>query len=167
VGQTYRHAASGRTVAIIGFGRIGRKVAEFLRPFDVRLLVVDPYIQDATSCISLEEALSAADIVTLHASGNTVILGPKEFECMKQGTFLLNASRGDLIDEKALLNALEKGIVAGAWLDTFSTEPYHGPLANYLQVILTPHATTYSAQCRLGMEMESVKNLLAGLEANG
>lgn len=157
----------GKTVVIVGFGRIGRKVAELLRLFDVQVLIVDPYIQDETSCVSLEEALSAADIVSLHASGNSLILGSNEFHLMKPGAFILNASRGELIDEKALLDAIENGTVAGAWLDTFSTEPYHGPLVNYPQIILTPHASTYSAQCRLGMEMEAVKNLLVGLEANG
>jgi D-3-phosphoglycerate dehydrogenase len=115
----------------------------------------------------LQEALVAADIVTLHASGNAAILGSKEFECMKRGVFLLNASRGDLVDENALLNALDNGIVAGAWLDTFPVEPYNGPLTAYQQVILTPHAATYSMQCRIGMEMEAVQNLLAGLDTNG
>lgn len=156
----------GRTVAIIGFGRIGRKVAELLRPFDVRLLIFDPHVQDSTCCGSLAEALSAADIVSLHASGNAVILGPKEFDLLKSGAFVLNASRGELIDEQALLDALENGRVAGAWLDTFPVEPYQGPLSSYQQVIMTPHATTYSAQCRLGMETEAVKNLLIGLAAN-
>lgn len=156
----------GRIVTIIGFGRIGKKVSDLLRPFDVRLHIVEPLIQDANFCVSLEEALSSADIVSLHASGNSVILGCREFDLMKPGVFILNAGRGNLIDEKALLSAIEKGVVAGAWLDTFSIEPYHGPLANYQQVIMTPHASTYSAQCRLGMEMDAVKNLLAGLEAN-
>lgn len=156
----------GKTVAIIGFGRIGKKVAEFLRPFDVQLLIFDPHVQEPTFCASLEEALSVADIVSLHASGNAVILGANEFALLKPGAFVLNASRGELIDEKALLDALEDGRVAGAWLDTFPVEPYHGPLVRYPQVIMTPHATTYSAQCRLGMEMEAVRNLLIGMAVN-
>lgn len=156
----------GRTVAIIGFGRIGKKVAELLRPFDVRLLIFDPHIQGPTFCGSLAEALSSADIVSLHASGNSVILGPKEFDLLKPGAFVLNASRGQLLDEKALLAALGNGRVAGVWLDTFAVEPYQGPLSSYQQVIMTPHATTYSAQCRLGMETEAVKNLLLGLAVN-
>ncbi len=156
----------GRTVVIIGFGRIGRKVGELLRPFDVQLLIVDPNIQDSSFCISLEEALRSADIIALHASGNSIILGRREFSIMKPGAFVLNAGRGELIDEKALMDAIETGTVAGAWLDTFSVEPYYGPLAGCQQVILTPHASTYSAQCRVGMETEAVRNLIDGLKVN-
>ncbi len=156
----------GKTVVIIGFGRIGRKVASLLRPFKVRLLAVDPAFHgtiDDTSIVSLEVALRQADVISLHASGQTQVIGKREFGLMKSGLFLLNAGRGELIDESSLCRALDGGVVAGAWIDTFSQEPYAGPLARYPQVILTPHIGSSSAECRRRMEMEAVENLLSAL----
>jgi len=77
---------------------------------------------------------------------------------------LLNSSRGSLVDETALVSALDAGILAGAWLDVFSKEPYNGPLTGYDQVLLTPHTSTYTSQCRREMEIAAVKNLLSDLE---
>jgi len=154
----------GKTVAIIGFGRIGRRVAEMLSPFDVRILVVDPFIDESACAVyrkaNLQAALPEADIVTIHSSGQDCIIGEKEFPILKKGAYLLNVARGGVISEKALEKALEDGTVAGAWLDTFEEEPYKGPLSNYPNVILTPHVGSYTAECRLQMENEAVDNLL-------
>ncbi|MEI7996714.1 MAG: phosphoglycerate dehydrogenase [Methylococcaceae bacterium] len=154
----------GKTVAIIGFGRIGRRVAELLFPFGVQILVVDPYADESTCAgyrkVTLQAALSEADIVTIHSSGHDCIIGEKEFELMKKGVFLLNVARGGVISENALVKAIEDGTVAGTWLDTFEEEPYNGPLCNYPNVILTPHVGSYTAECRLQMETEAVDNLL-------
>lgn len=154
---------SGKTVAIIGYGRIGRKVASLLGAFEADCLAVDPYEQDtdgAAEMVSLEAALSRADIITVHASGEREIIGKREFASMKRGVFILNAARGGIIDERELSRALDEGIVRGAWLDTFGQEPYHGPLKGYSQVILTPHIGSYTAECRSSMEMEAVQNLI-------
>lgn len=151
---------SGKTVLIIGFGRIGKKLAEILKPFEVKLLIVDP----AISGISLQEALSQADIVCLHASGKEQILGSPEFDLMKKGVLLVNTARGELWDELALINGLKDGRIAGAYIDTFKEEPYVGPLADFSQVILTPHVGTYSQECRLQMETEAVDNLISELK---
>ena len=153
----------GKTVVIVGYGRIGRKVASLLSPFNVNLLVVDPFIQepiDDISVVPLEEALPKAEIITLHSSGEDCILGEKEFQLIKPGAFVLNAARGSLIDEAALIHALEDGRMRGAWLDTFSQEPYAGRLTRYPQVVLTPHVGSYTRECRKGMEMEAVQNLI-------
>jgi D-3-phosphoglycerate dehydrogenase len=85
---------------------------------------------------------------------------------MKSGSFLLNAARGDMIDESALIKALEEGRIKGAWMDTFRQEPYSGPLIKYPQVILTPHVGSYTAECRIRMEMEAVNNLISGLKGS-
>ena len=158
----------GKTVAIIGFGRIGRRVAELLFPFDVIILIVDPYVDEGACAgyrkVSLQAALSEADIVTLHCSGHECIIDDKEFTLLKKGSYLLNAARGGVISETALIKALEDGIVAGAWLDTFEHEPYNGPLCSYRNVILTPHVGSYTAECRSKMEGEAVENLLKALE---
>lgn len=154
----------GKTVAIIGFGRIGRRVAELLAPFGTRLLVVDPFV-DENACgecrkVTLREALTEADIFTLHSSGHDCIIGADEFALMKRASYLLNVARGGVVEEAALAEALENGTVAGVWLDTFEEEPYKGKLGNYPNVILTPHAGSYTAECRLQMETEAVDNLL-------
>lgn len=118
---------------------------------------------DGVALVTLASALARADIITLHASGDAPLLGESEFSQTKHGIFLLNAARGGLIDEGALCRALQSGIVAGAWLDTFTEEPYEGPLTRFPQVILTPHAGSATAECRSRMEMEAVENLLDAL----
>ena len=157
----------GKTIVIIGFGRIGRRLAELLAPFKTRILVVDPFLQDSKEqfpLLTLKEALPQADIITLHSSGTDQIIGPREFALMKQGVFLLNAARGELINEGSILNALDSGQVAGAWLDTFEREPYEGLLSHYEQVILTPHIGSYTYEGRLQMEMDAAENLIQGFQ---
>lgn len=152
----------GKTILILGFGRIGRRVAELLMPFKVDILVVDPYLREicAYKKLSLEKALPLADIITIHSSGEKCILEEKGFSLMKKGVFLLNPARGGLISEEHLLKSLENGKIAGVWLDTFQNEPYSGPLSKYQNVILTPHVGSYTHECRKQMEMEAVENLL-------
>lgn len=155
---------AGRTVLLLGLGRIGRAVAKRLAGFEVKLLACDPYCQEppqGVELVSLEDGLPQADIISLHASGEDELLGPDQFELMKQGAFLLNPSRGEQVNEKSLIQALDSGLLAGAWLDTFWTEPYDGPLTGYPSVMLTPHVGSYSRECRLDMEMQAADNLLA------
>lgn len=156
----------GKTVAIIGFGMIGRHVGGLLKAFGVHVVATDPNLtepSDDTPILSLRDALSSADVVILHCSGDSVVLSEKEFEIMKNGVVLLNAARGGLIDESALLKALDRGKVSGAWLDTFAVEPYDGPLCDYPNVVLTPHVGSYTAECRRQMELEAAENLIRGL----
>ncbi|RJQ26450.1 hydroxyacid dehydrogenase [Candidatus Parcubacteria bacterium] len=156
----------GKTVAVIGYGRIGRRVGELLSAFDAEVVAIDPEYDGSCSNVKkmeLHEALPKADIFTIHCSGNEHLLGEEEFKVIKQGAFVLNAARGELVDESALADALDSGKVAGAWLDTFSEEPYRGRLCDYSKVILTPHIGSYTAECRVSMETEAVENLLKGL----
>jgi D-3-phosphoglycerate dehydrogenase len=159
------HQLEGKTVAIVGFGRIGRRVAALLAPFDAHVLAVDPYLEPAADLplVSLEEALPRADILTLHCSGDFCLLGERELALLKPGAFVLNAARGGLVDEAALLKALGTGRIAGAWLDAFEQEPYDGPLASCPNVLLTPHVGSYTRECRARMEAEAVDNLIAAL----
>ena len=156
----------GKTVLIIGFGKIGRKVSELLKPFHVNIIVSDPFLNGKNGDINvlpLDRALQQADIITIHASGEKVILGEKEFSKMKEGVFILNGARGGLIDEDCLINNLENGRVAGVWLDSYIREPYEGPLTRFPQAILTPHVGSYTRECRKRMEAEAVENLIAAL----
>jgi len=156
-----------KTVSVVGLGRIGQRVASYLKVFGVRLLGVDPFLHnhiDGIELMTLGDALPQSHIISLHASGSTEILGRSEFEKMRQGVYVTNTGRGGLINESALQIALDSGKVAGAWLDAFSEEPYHGPLKDYRQVLLTPHVGYSSDEARGQMESEAVENLLSGLE---
>lgn len=159
---------TGTKVLLVGFGRIGRKVAQQLQAFEADVIVYDPFIEEAPldgarRAASLTEGLSEAEVVSLHASGTDTVLGPAEFESMQDGVVLLNSARGELVDEPSLLAALDSGKVQAAWFDAFWQEPYSGPLQKYGQVLMTPHVGTYTRQCRLGMETAAVQNLLRDL----
>lgn len=157
----------GKTVVVVGYGRIGRRVAQLARAFGARVIAVDPAFSatdlDGLLLQPLEQALEVADIVTLHLSGEATLLDAAAFARLKRGAFVCNASRGGVVDESALQAALDQGIVAGAWLDVFAEEPYRGPLSSYSQVLLTPHVGSYTRECRLKMETEAAANLLAAL----
>jgi|TARA_B100000315_G_C14559851_1_gene579970 D-3-phosphoglycerate dehydrogenase len=156
----------GKTVVIIGYGRIGKKVAELLSSFNVNILVVDPFCKEVIrdyTVLSVEMALPKADIITIHSSEDKCILGDEEFSIIKSGAYLLNAARGNLISESSLIKALDSGKVKGVWMDTFENEPYDGPLTEYEQVVLTPHIGSYTAECRKQMETEAVENLINAL----
>ncbi len=150
---------TGKTILIVGFGRIGRHLAKLLEPFRVKLVAVDSTLPG----ISLKEWLPEADIVCLHISGSQQILGQEEFSLMKKGVFVLNASRGGVVNEADLVEALKEGKVAGAWLDVFIKEPYAGPLTEFPQVIMTPHIGSNTKESRAQMEKEAVDNLLSAL----
>lgn len=157
----------GKTVVIIGFGRIGKRFAELLESFNVKIIIVDTCVNNNSfkyTLLPLEEALINADIISLHCSYDDEILGEKEFSIIKNGVFILNASRGGVINETCLRKSLDGGKVAGAWLDTFEQEPYCGSLKEYPQVILTPHVGSYTRECRKSMETEAVENLLSGFQ---
>lgn len=152
----------GKTVTIVGFGRIGTKVAQLLSAFNVNILAVDPYLEKGA--VSLETALSKTDIITFHCSGEDKIMGAEEFDMLKEGAYILNAARGGIIDEQSLVEALESGKVAGAWIDTFVQEPYKGRLSDFKQVVLTPHVGSYTKECRLNMEMQASENLISAMK---
>ncbi len=161
----------GMKALIIGFGRIGQTVAQLLKAFEVDVMVCDPMFSSKNDVpyvmMNLEDALPQVDIISLHASGAEQIIGPRELSLLKRGAFVLNAARGELIDEPSLAAALDSGQVAGAWLDTFTQEPYNGVLKNYRQVILTPHVGSYTAEGRLQMELDAVENLIRGFREAG
>ena len=152
-------------IGLIGFGRIGRKVAEMLKVFGPEILAVDPILSgesEKVRIVSKEEALKRADVISIHVSGEEVILGQNEFALMKEQVYIVNCSRGKNINERALVEALEKKQVLGAFIDCFEEEPYSGILTKYPLVVLTPHIGSYTLECRRNMEMQTVDNLLKG-----
>jgi len=111
--------------------------------------------------------LSWADIITIHRPANadgTTVIGETELNIMKENTWLINVSRGGMVDERALYSALKKGKLAGAALDVFEDEPYEGPLCSMDNVILTPHIGSYAKEGRIQMEKDAVQNLIKGLK---
>jgi len=155
------------TVLIVGYGRIGRTVAAQLRLLGCELLVCDPFLPPEAPCehprVTLHEGLSKADVVSLHAAGDQPLLGDAEFAAARPGLMVLNSARGELVEEAALVRALESGAVGKAWFDAFWQEPYSGPLLRFPQVLLTPHTGTYTRRCRREMESEAARNLLRDL----
>ncbi|MBF0308623.1 MAG: phosphoglycerate dehydrogenase [Magnetococcales bacterium] len=160
---------AGMRVLMIGYGRIGQAVGELLMAFGAELMVSDPLYRGAetVSEADFKAALGRADVISLHCSGEKELLGREAIAAMKPGVFLLNAARGGLIDEEALVEALREGRIAGAWIDTFVKEPYQGALCSFEQVLLTPHVGSYTTEGRLQMETDTSLNLLAGLREAG
>ena len=159
---------SGKTIGIIGMGRIGRRMAGILDNLGCRILFYDPYISEPAlghfkKRNSLNDLLADADIISLHAPPSTdgrPLLDRPALSCCKRGIIIINTARGTLIDEPALADALKNGTVAAAGLDVFGHEPYDGPLLSFPQVIATPHVASNTAESRDMMEMESVNNLI-------
>jgi len=151
----------GRTMGIVGIGRIGREVAHRAQAFGLRVCAHDPYPDEAWAAANdvalsgLDELLQRSDIVSLHAPGSPdgPLLDAARLARMRPGALLVNTSRGSLVDEAALADALTAGRLGGAGLDVFAGEPPHGsPLLGLPSVVLTPHVggRTREAQQRMG-----------------
>ena len=165
----------GKTLGIVGLGKIGQEVARRGRGWDLRLLyydaiTIDPKIEEELGIerVSLETLLKESDFITLHCPlipGKTYhLIGEKELSLMKPTAYLVNTSRGPVIDEKALVGFLQEKRIAGAALDVFENEPQLSEgLSDLDNVILTPHLASASAKSRTAYAALSVKNLLVGL----
>jgi D-3-phosphoglycerate dehydrogenase len=165
----------GKKVGIIGLGRIGKRVAEKLLVLGAKVAGTDiqpdyEWLQKKqVPLASLEELLKQSGILCLHLShkpDNEHLIGSKELETMPEGAYLINTSRGEVIDQDALYSMLASGHLAGAALDVFEQEPYTGPLTKLDNVILTPHIGSYTKETRLEMETQAVKNLLSALNTH-
>ncbi len=162
----------GKTIGIIGFGRIGQEVAKIALGIGMNVVATDKYIDTAEVTVelfngesvdvsiysvSMEEVLKTSDFISLHVPAQKeYVIGSKEFDMMKEGTVIINAARGGLIDEVALVNALDNNKLAFAALDTFENEPKPQiKLLMHPKISLTPHigAATLEAQDRIGSEL--------------
>ena len=165
------HRFSEATVGLIAFGNIAKRVAEKLRPFNVKILAFDPYLKsneqyDWVTLTSLEDLLAQSDIISIHAplTGDTHhLLGRAAFQRMKDGAILVNTSRGGLIDENALIEALESGKVAMAGLDVLDmqdTEYASSPLLTYPdRVVISPHTGWYSEESIVDLQEKTARNV--------
>jgi D-3-phosphoglycerate dehydrogenase len=170
----------GKTVGIIGMGKIGMLVAQRLAGFDMKFVAYDPYVNAAPSggpeikMVSLDELLVESDFVTIHipkTDETKGLINDVALAKMKPTSFVINAARGGVLDESALFTALTSGTIAGAGLDVYATEPCtDSPLFGLDNVVATPHlgASTEEAQEKAGIAVaESVVAAFAGTEVPG
>ncbi len=156
-----------KTVGVVGFGRIGQRVAKLVASFGAKVIVSDPYTDttEYENC-ALDELCKRVDVLTLHlpyVEKTHNLIGSRQFQLMKKGSFVINISRGGLINEIALLQALESEHIAGAALDCFEQEPYFGPLSKLENVQMTAHMGTYARETRDQMEREASLLLVKAL----
>jgi D-3-phosphoglycerate dehydrogenase len=162
-----------KTLGVLGFGRIGRQVARRAVGLQMKVVAYDPFVgaerfrELGVEHLTLEEVLARSDFITLHLPLTDDTRGSIDagaFAAMRDGVRIVNAARGELVDEQALIAALESGKVAGAAIDVFAEEPYSGPLLNAPNVVVTPHlaASTDEAQDRAGVIV--AEQVVAALE---
>ena len=158
-----------KTVGIIGFGRIGQKVAELISAFGSHVVVCDPEISAKNfENVNLEDLCKKSDLITLHVPHSAKthhLIGKPQFALMKQGSYIVNISRGGLVDENALIDAIQSKHLAGAALDCFEEEPYSGPLSKLENVQMTAHMGTYARETRDRMEQEASRLLVEALKS--
>lgn len=171
------HELRGRTLGIVGLGKIGKAVARRAAGFEMRVITHDPFLTEEQAAesgarlVGLTELLHRSDVISVHTPltpQTRNLLGRAQLEATKPGAFVLNVARGGIVDESALADALASGHLAGAAVDVFSAEPMtpDNPLRSAPNLVLTPHlgASTTEAQDRVGIEMaEQVVLALSGV----
>ena len=162
----------GKTLGIIGLGTIGKALVKLVKGFNFNILAYDLYQDESfqsknniTYC-DLDTLLKESDIVSIHlnlSDQTKNMMNKQRLGQMKPDSILINASRGEIIDEDALYDILKGKKIIGAGLDVFREEPYRGPLTELYNVVLTPHIGSYAKELRIQMEIEAVENLIRGL----
>lgn len=166
---------AGKTLGVVGLGRIGAEFAKRARAFEMRVVAFDPYVTAdraaslGVEMMELDDLLAEADFVTLHTAlteANRGMINAERLSKMKRSAFLINAARGALVDEQALYDAVDGGVIAGAAIDVFSEEPAVGNvLTTHPKIVVTPHlaASTNEAQDRAAIDVaEQVLEVLDG-----
>ncbi len=164
-----------KTLGLVGFGRIGRRVAEIARAIRMRVFALDPFVPAAamtaagvTPCANLRELLPSAQVLSLHAPSTPetrYLIGRDELALLPKGAILINAARGPLVDEAAVLVALESGHLAGAGLDVWEREPVasDNPLFRHPLVVAAPHMAAYTDEGRRRSHVAAANLVLAVL----
>lgn len=162
----------GRTLLIVGFGRIGHELAVRARAFGMNILVHDPKATDEPDvefAKTLDDGLTRADVVTLHVPlvpETRNLIGARELALMPARSIVINTARGGIIDEDALVAALDSGHLWAAGLDTFETEPLSADcaLAHHERVVLSPHSAALTEESLIAMGVMTARNALAALD---
>lgn len=167
---------SGKTLLLLGFGRIGREVAKRAQPFGMTVMAYDPYVRDAAMqaarvvpVAKLDEALPIADYVSVHmpmTPETRGIIGARALGLMKPSAIVISTARGGLVDEAALVEALKTRRIRAAGLDVFEEEPPPAdhPFFALDNILLSPHMAGLTEECAMRMAMVSANNVLAGLD---
>jgi D-3-phosphoglycerate dehydrogenase / 2-oxoglutarate reductase len=159
----------GKTIGIVGLGRIGKMLAEMYSKLGNTVIGFDLFpdkdwaINNSIAIMELDELMQKADIISLHTppkKDQTAIIGKDQLSKMKSSAFIINAARGGVVDESALYDLLSNKKIAGAAIDVFSQEPYNGPFTSLTNVVLTPHLGSYASEGKLQMEIDAVNNLI-------
>lgn len=166
----------GKTLGIVGFGRIGQRVARRARAFGMEVRIVDPVIDEAALaavdgqvCTDLDALLPGVDVLTMHVpldEGTRGMIGERELSRLPEGSVLINCARGGVVDEAALLAELESGRLRGAALDVFVDEPPLDPrLAAHGRVVATPHWGAHTVEAKRRVAIEVADHVIAALRA--
>ncbi|HEX5781106.1 MAG TPA: C-terminal binding protein [Solirubrobacteraceae bacterium] len=166
VPQENIHRIAGRRLALIGAGRIGRKVADRARAFGYEVVVYDPYADDSVA--SVEEAVAEADAISVHApltDETRHIIGSESLAAMRRRPILVNTSRGGLVDLEAVTRALDEDRLAAVALDVTEPEPLPDdhPLRTHPRAIVTPHMSFYSEEAQAELQRRAVEEVIRAL----
>ncbi|MDR3696323.1 phosphoglycerate dehydrogenase [Mucilaginibacter sp.] len=162
-----------KVIGVVGLGRIGKLVSQLFIGLGNPVIGYDPFADEAwalkygVKLSDFETVLKTADITTVHVPGNedgSAVIGVREIDLLKPSSFLINISRGGIVDEQALYEALVQKKLSGAAIDVFSVEPYSGNLCDLDNVVLTPHLGSYAEEGKLLMEIDAVNNLINALK---
>lgn len=158
-----RHEMRHYRLGTIGLGQVGSRVARLARAFGMEPFAYDPYVAEATAP-SLQALLTSSDIVTLHVpltEETRGMIGAREIASMPRGAFLINAARGEVLDQRAALEALENGQLAGLAMDVFDPEPPVGGFPDDPRLILTPHVGGCSHECKMAIGARLYEKIVA------
>lgn len=175
--DSFSVSAYGKTIGIVGFGRIGKAVARKARGLGMKVIYYDIIRADGevekelgAEFMPFEDLLQKADVVSMHMPllpETTGLMGLREFSLMKSDAYFVNAARGGLVRESELAQALQKGLIKGAGLDVFENEPYvNSSLLSLKNVVLTPHVGSWTSDTRLAMAyevMDGIASVLNGV----
>ena len=158
----------GKTLGLLGFGAIGRMVARKALGFNMKILAYDPYIKSTemdVTLVGLDELLSQSDFLSIHApltAETEKVINAESISRMKDGAYLVNTSRGALVDEKALADALKSGKLAGAGLDVLTSEPPEkdNPLLGLENIVVTPHSSFFSNESFDELKEKAARNMV-------
>ncbi|HEV7767590.1 MAG TPA: NAD(P)-dependent oxidoreductase [Thermoanaerobaculia bacterium] len=152
-----RHELHHYVLGIVGLGQVGTRVAKLAGAFGMRVQAFDPYVPEA-GVVTLDELLRTSDILTMHvplADDTRKMIGARELHTLRQGSYVINAARGEVLDQRAALEALAENHLAGLALDVFDPEPPNGPLPDDPRLILTPHigGCSYEVKTTVGTRL--------------
>jgi len=171
--KTMGNLLQDKTLGVVGLGRIGRRLIEITKPFNLNYLALEVFPEaefvkeHSVKVVNIDEFVSEADIISVHVPLNKDtkhLIGTAQFDMMKPSTIIIHTSRGGVVEESALESALREKKIAGAGIDVYESEPYDGPLRELDNVVMTAHMGSYAKESRIQMETMAVENLISAMQ---